>query len=523
LRFELARSRLAAGQRLTAASELRTILERGGKSAAAAGTLLAQMRLQQGDVKGALSAARAAVKGDPESLQAHLALGDTLVRTGNSAAAGKSYEQALAIAPKSRPALYGMANTELLQGRREAAAARYEAMLVRDPKQVPAMVGLAMVAEADGRFAEATRWLEKARATDGAAVGPQLALVALHLRHGEAGEALRAATELTNAAPEDARAVQALARAQAANGNREGAKASYRRAGSMPGVGAVQLTAIARAQLALQDMDGARKSLDKATTRDPDYLPSQAATVGLLVFEKRFDEAMTRARLVRKRHPQRALGPLLVGDVLSATERHDLAAAAYEEAVAREPVPAAKVKLFQARWRAGRKDEAIAGIDTWLAAEPDNRLALRQLAEAYLSDGRLKEAQDLHERLVADLTGDAGLLNNLAWLYQKRGDSRALATAERAVALAPEDISVLDTYGWILLESGQPEQALKALRKAQVRNATNPWVNFHTALALTQLGRNDEARDLLTALLASGVAFEKANEARALLERLPKN
>ena len=42
------------------------------------------------------------------------------------------------------------------------------------------------------------------------------------------------------------------------------------------------------------------------------------------------------------------------------------------------------------------------------------------------------------------------------------------------------------------------------------------------ALALSHLGRNTEARELLSALLASGIAFESEKEARALLSRLPE-
>ena len=218
-----------------------------------------------------------------------------------------------------------------------------------------------------------------------------------------------------------------------------------------------------------------------------------------------------------QRRPELRGRPVVVGGT---GERGVVAAASYEEAVAREALPAAKVKLFQARWRSGRTVEARAGIDAWLADEPDNPLALRQLAEADLADGRLDAAQALHERLVTVLPDDADLMNNLAWIYQTRGDPRALATAEHAVALAPEEAATLDTYGWILLESGQPEEALKVLRKAQVRAADNPWVSFHTALALSRLGRDDEARELLADLLASGVPFEKAQEARSLLDRL---
>ena len=157
-----------------------------------------------------------------------------------------------------------------------------------------------------------------------------------------------------------------------------------------------------------------------------------------------------------------------------------------------------------------------------MSQEPDSREAKRQLAGAYLSAGQLDRAQRHHEQLLEQLPDDVDLMNNAAWIYQRRGDPRALDTARRAFQLAPDRVDVLDTYGSVLLEAGRPDEALKVLRKAQVRAADNPWVRYHTALALAELGRDGEARELLAALLSSDTSFEKRTEARALLDRLSK-
>ena len=51
-------------------------------------------------------------------------------------------------------------------------------------------------------------------------------------------------------------------------------------------------------------------------------------------------------------------------------------------------------------------------------------------------------------------------------LYQVRGNPKALATAERALAAAPDNPAVMDTVGWILVEKGDLDKALPLLREA---------------------------------------------------------
>ena len=55
----------------------------------------------------------------------------------------------------------------------------------------------------------------------------------------------------------------------------------------------------------------------------------------------------------------------------------------------------------------------------------------------------------------------------MAWLYFEIKDDRAIETAKRAVALAPNAAEVLDTYGWILVQSGKKSEGIGWLEKAK--------------------------------------------------------
>jgi predicted Zn-dependent protease len=128
-----------------------------------------------------------------------------------------------------------------------------------------------------------------------------------------------------------------------------------------------------------------------------------------------------------------------------------------------------------------------------------------------------------HEALAQVSSRDVVILNNLAGLYYRRGDKRALEYAKRAYDLAPEQPHTMDTYGWMLVQKGDVKEGLKLLRNAQARSNNQPDVGYHIAVALDALGRHKEALREIEAVIALGKNFENEDDARKLLERLKLN
>ena len=116
-----------------------------------------------------------------------------------------------------------------------------------------------------------------------------------------------------------------------------------------------------------------------------------------------------------------------------------------------------------------------------LGQSPELLQAYDRSSELY-GQGRYQEAilyaQDalrLGEReLGPDHPTTATLLNNLAWLLQYKNDKQALEHAEKAFNLSPEDPDILDTYGWVLSESGQLDLGLSYIRQALSRSSKDP-------------------------------------------------
>ena len=112
------------------------------------------------------------------------------------------------------------------------------------------------------------------------------------------------------------------------------------------------------------------------------------------------------------------------------------------------------------------------------------------------------------------------VLNDLAWAYQQQKDGRALATAEQAHRLSPDNPAVLDTLGAIVLDQGDAARAASLLRRAASLAPAATEIQYHLGLALAKSGDRPGARRQLEQLLASNKDFAQRAEAQALLARL---
>lgn len=111
--------------------------------------------------------------------------------------------------------------------------------------------------------------------------------------------------------------------------------------------------------------------------------------------------------------------------------------------------------------------------------------------------------------------GDAGLMNNLAWVYAEIGDTRALAAAQRGYLFAP-DADAGDTLGWIMVRQNAASDAVTILQGAVSQRPGDPTMAYHFAVALNRTGQAAEASRLLKLALASSTAFDDRAAATGL-------
>lgn len=518
LRTQLAISHLASGATQQAVTELESAL-RLDQDLVQADVLLILIRLRDKKYDEALVAAEKLAAQNPDNPIAYNLKGAAYLGRQDMAAARKEFEHALTVSPTYVPAALNLAKLDLQAGDADAARSRYKSVLKHDEHNVRALVGLAELENKAGRVEKSLGLLEEARRHDPGALQPRLILAQHYLRTGRADEALTIATEASKAHPANAAVLTVLGRAQLATGKAADAMTNFQtlveHSPNTPGP-YVQLAA-AQAQAGMESE--ARASFQRALELSEDKYPE--ALLGLAGLEARAgntQQALKLARKLQEQQPEAAGGYAAQGDILMATKRPEAAAKAYEAALQRSERTELALKLYSARKQSGDQSGADQGLTAWLDKHPEDMRARVVLAGTHQTAHRKEDAIEQYEEVLKRDPNNPVALNNLAWVYHEMGDSRDLEMAERAHKAAPDSPAIMDTYGWLLVQAGKVERGLRLLRKAAEGLKGNPEVQYHLGAASARGGDNRAARKHLEAALASSQDFSARADAKALLD-----
>lgn len=520
LRAMLGMGMLRIGQVADALKELEGAYARDPAQLGAGATLVG-LYIQRGQAPKALAIAQALIKRDPKRASFHSLLGQAQLAAGRSAAAREAFEAAARLDPDGNGPQIFLARLDAQEKAWDKAEARLTQMLLRRENDPDLEFELASVADLRGRPAEAQRWLERAighaKPRDYRAA---LAMVDLMMRSGKPAQALEAAKAAALKAPSELPPQIALARAQLANKDRDGARTTLNGATRLANFEPGLLLEIATLQQAAGNNDGAAYALEKALNGQPDFLPAKAVLADIELRSGRLDQAEGRAREIVAQEPKKAVGHLLLADVAWVRGQRPAALDLYRKAHRIEPSTDTLMRLQGAIGRHEGPAAAVSVIKTWVSTHPNDRTARRELGDAQARAGQFAAARSTYEALLAQDPKDAGLLNDLANVVLQLDPAAALPIADRALAAAPKNPLVQDTVGWVLFRNGKPEQALQLLRDARLRRPNVPTIRFHLAAVLAHTGRADEARQELRAALDIAPQFEGSEEARKLLKSL---
>jgi putative PEP-CTERM system TPR-repeat lipoprotein len=518
IRTQLAKARLGQGDPralddLRAASAMDATWQ-GADSA----LILDQIRNRQFDA--ALQSIATLEKKAPDSPQPWNFRGLVYLSQQDFPKARENFEKALKLDPAYLPATANLAELDLHDNKPEAAKARFESVLKADKSNLDAMLGLAGLANRAGNRAEQLAWLERAHKSAPQAPQPLVLLSNFYLNQGDYAKALVYAREANDAHPNDTAALGVLGDIQLASGEVDSALSTFRKLAELaPRSAAVRLR-LARAQVANKQSGAAHTTLLKASELDPTSVAVQDAQLQLEMAEHKFEAALQIARKLQANQPNSPLGYEREGDIRVAQGQADQAVAPYEQALKRGQSAAATIKLLRALHFSGNTRRADEQIAAWLTQHPQDKLMRAYAAEYYLVTGRNRNAIAQYEYLLRLEPKRADYLNNLANLYLRERDKRAQATAERALALAPDSPGIQDTLGWILVEKGELAAGLGWLKKAVSAAPKAASIRYHYAAALARSGDTPRAKKELQALLAAQPQFPEAEAARKLLATL---
>lgn len=420
--------------------------------------LKASLLVDQGDVQKAIADLQKVVNGSPENFIARFNLGRAHQAKGQYEQAKQQYIEAVRVRADYMPARTALGQLQIAQGEYEGALKTAADMLQADRQNVQARLMQAAALRGQGKAEEARTILDSLlkQNPNFSEAAFQLAMLDLQQkRYREAEQNFRRTRQLE---PNDTRGALGVAEAYMAE---------------------------QRMDQAIQYIQGELKKSD---------LPELHQAVG---------------------------------NAAARSGKLDLALAEFKQAIAmfqsRGRVPANAYVLMGETYRIkGDFQSAIATMQKARETAPENPMVLHTLAVSLDAANRKQEARQTYEELLRVDPNNAVALNNLAYaIVESGGDlNQALTYAQRAKQRFPQLAEISDTLGWIYLKKNMSDSAIDIFRDLVNKQPNRATYRYHLAMALTQKGETRQALKELEAALRQNPSREEAGKIRELISKI---
>ncbi len=460
--------------------------------------ILANLRVQAGDLAAAVDTMRRLLERRPGDLRVVRMLGQMLREDGRD-------DEALSVLlghlrryggePTLTEQVSELARvTERWAAVEDACAARMENQ--PGASDVIALRGEALLHL--GRFAEAAEMLESTRELG---AGDPVLLFHLYTVYdalGRLADAADVAQELVVALPDNPGALTVLGQALARQRQLDDAIEALRSAltGFRGEASAAERRDRIRWRLAELYLDQQR--IDEATRtlaelEEPDH-PEALELVFRAALEADDAEAARRSLQALRTQQKQGLAALLEGELLVRGGKVAKARARFREAASLlgRPTWAAIAEVWLA---ADRAEEGERAARAWVAEEPDSANANFVLGSYLDRLGRFEEAELALERTIALDPAHANALNYLGYSLADRDREleRALGLIRRALELDRHNGAYLDSLGWVYYRMGRYAEAVVPLEQAARELPVDPTVLDHLGDVYRKLDRVDLA------------------------------
>ena len=470
------------------------------------------------DYAGALKAIEGLERKQPDSVDVPLLRGRVQLAQGNLTEARKSFDTVLKKDPKMLLAVGGLVTIDVNEKKPDQARTRLEAYIKDNPKNSQALRALA---ELDAQLGKPHEQIlktlnEAVRVDPNDAMAREMLLDVL-LAGRDAKLTLSTAQAAVAAIPNNVELLERLARAQLAAGENGQALSTFGKITSlMPESGVGQL-GTAGVQIINKDYQAAQRELKKLLDVKPDDLQGRAMAIQVELQLKRPQEALALAKDLQTRHPKAAAGYLAEGVVQQELGATEPALAAMRKALSLEQPGEAPLRLHALLRKARRTAEADSFAEGWLKSHPEDTTFGLYLADLALASGDYPGAEKHYRALLAKRQDLVGALNNMAWLLSVQKKPGALDYAQKALALAPEQPAIMDTYASALAAEGQSKKALEVQRQVVQLSPEVPTYRLALARYLLAAGEKAPARQELQQLSKLGKGFPQQDEVNKLL------
>ena len=519
-RTGLALAKMASGDQTSAFSELEQAVEIDSNSYQADIALI-MGRVKEKQYDKALEAVNRLEKKLAKNPLPHNLRGMVLMAKNDPAGARSAFQKALDIDPVFFAAAANLASLDMRENKPEEAKKRYETLLTKDPKHTQALSALASLSSRLGGSKESTlEYLRRAKASSPGAIGAVLALANFYMENKLPREAIPVIQEGLTANPNRIELLDVLGSAYLQLNERQQAMDTFDRMVKVNPTSAPLQYRLGELRAAMRDEAGALQNFKRASELQPKAIEPKIAIASMLLRQGKIADAKSVAAQLQKDIGNSAAGLALEGDLFGVENKWPEATISYKKAFDLEKTVSIGVKLHQAYSRSNKVAEAETLLADWFKAAP-NDIAMRLYAgEHEIARERWSEAVKHYDAVLKIDPKHAAALNNVAWALNKLKDPRAISLAEQAYALAPQSPPVIDTLGYLLVESGNTSRGIELLRQAVSLAPRASEYRLHLAEALSKAGDKGAARKELDIVLKDAPKGAVGDAAKALSTKL---
>lgn len=477
--------------------------------------------LARRDLDGALKAALAMQKKQPESTAVLETLGRVQVERKDYAAARTAFEQALKKDPGLFVAVAALASVDVLENKLDAAQKRLEASVQADPRNTAALMALAELrARRDAPADDVKKLLTEAISAAPGDPAPRLQLIEFQLRNRLYREAMAAAQEASIALPNNINVLDAAGRAQMEAGNVEQALNTFRKMAGLDTKSPLPYTRLADVYKQSGKRSEAEVALKKALEIDPSLPQAQAALADLLFSSGRRAESLIYIQNLKRERANEPSPYLIEGAYHRRLKAIDAAIAVYRAGLEKTDDAQIARELYTVLIANGRLAEGDRFGASWIKTHASDAAFEFLLSDRNIRLGQLETAEAQLLRVVAQFPENALALNNLAWTQASRGKAGAATLAQKAVTLAPNSAAMFDTLAFALEEEKRFADALAAQKRAvELAPNQNP-MRLKLARIAVKAGDKTLARAELEKLKLLGSNYDHQGEVSKMLAAL---
>ena len=449
---------------------------------------------------------------------AHLGLGDETT-------AEAVFREGIEAAPEATPDLASnLAGILARDGRLQEAEALTAETLEQHPEHLGLLLLSARFRAAAGDAQGAGDYLQRAVAAHPTELEPRVGLVEIYLQTDRSSQAAAVLREVENEHGDSVRWLRLMTMALLNTGDRQSAIPVLRRLQEQQPDSADVHFMLGRVLVSLGELREGRTALEQGLALNPEHLEARLMVVELLTREGDIDQAAEWLQPAQRSHPDHPQVLGRAGAIAYHQGRVEEALERFAQAVSLSPEDRYLVgALTQAQHDTGDTAAAIATLDDWLERRPGDQEFRLLHANFLLMLEREDEAIRAYQAYLDRDPDNAIALNNLAWLLKDTDTTEALRLAKRAVELAPDAGGVLDTQGMVQMASGDYSAAVATLERAVERAPTVPSIRLNLAKALLAAERREAAREQLETLVADYPDTDEHTEAQGLLQQLQSN